>query len=138
MFGSRAEQHGQCHFTVDAALLAISHSPRSETHFIAPFFYLLRRRPLCISYPSPSEVQGGTKRLNSSGDCLPQLQGTVTDDLISTLREQKLLRPQLLNRIPQLRRLLKLKPFRRLAHVAFELADIRVDLFLRLKLRQAF
>src|ERR1700722_9803334 len=82
MFGSRAEQHGQCHFTVDAALLAISHAPRSETHFTAASFYLLRRRPLCISYPSPSEVQGGTKRLNSSGDCLPQLQGTVRDDLI--------------------------------------------------------
>ena len=35
------------------------------------------------------------------------------------LREQELLRPQLLNRIPQLRRLLKLKSLGGLAHIAF-------------------
>ncbi len=42
------------------------------------------------------------------------------------LREQELLRPQFLNRIPQLRRFLELKPLRRFAHVAFELGDIRI------------
>src|SRR5580658_7519982 len=57
--------------------------------------------------------------------------------LAERLREQKLLSPQLLNRIPQLRSFFKLKPLRRFAHVALKLDDISIQLRLRLELRDA-
>jgi len=49
---------------------------------------------------------------------------------IGLLCEQKFLRPQLLDRVPQLRCLLELKPLGRLAHVAFKLHDVAIQLFL--------
>ncbi len=52
--------------------------------------------------------------------------GGLSESPVIALREQKLLRPQLLNRISQLRRLLELEPFRGFAHVAFEFDDIRI------------
>ncbi len=49
-------------------------------------------------------------------------------------RKQKFFRPQLFDHIPQLRRLFELELLRRFAHIAFEVADVGVDVFLRLEL----
>ena len=53
------------------------------------------------------------------------------------LREQKLLRPQLLNRVPQLGRFLELKALGGFAHVAFQFADVGIQFFLRLEFGHA-
>src|SRR3974390_1769907 len=53
-------------------------------------------------------------------------------------REQELLRPQLLDRIAQLRGFLEFELLGRFAHVAFEFLDIRVYFLLRLEFRDAF
>ena len=54
------------------------------------------------------------------------------------LREQKLFRPQLLDRIPQLRRFLELETLGGFAHVAFEFHNVAVQFFLLFEFRHAF
>src|SRR5580704_11371812 len=54
------------------------------------------------------------------------------------LREQKLLRPQLLDRIPEFGSFLELEAFGGFAHVAFEFADVSVQFGLGLELGNAF
>ena len=55
---------------------------------------------------------------------------------IQRLREQKLLRPQLLNPVSQLSRFFKLKLLRRLAHFDFELGDELIQLLLIFEVRE--
>jgi hypothetical protein len=82
----------------------------------------------------PNEVEGPLR-------CLPYSEGwnPQKDRVFSVLcafmgrkglSEQKLFSPQLLNRIPQLGSLLKLKLLGRLPHIAFELHDEGLQLFL--------
>src|SRR5437588_8525367 len=53
------------------------------------------------------------------------------------LGKQKFFGPQVLDRVPQLGRFLKLKSLGRLAHVAFQLHNVSVQIFLRLELRNS-
>ena len=59
-------------------------------------------------------------------------------EIPSSLREQELLRPQLLDHVAQLSGFLELEALGRLAHVGLELGDISIQFFLRFELDHAF
>ena len=67
-----------------------------------------------------------------------KLEWDLTGSARNPLREQKLLRPQLLNRISQLRRLFKLKLLRGFAHITFQFFNVGIHLLLRGELGDAF
>src|SRR5580765_6810998 len=73
---------------------------------------------------------GTTRRTLNNSMLAPRRKG-------SRLREQELLRSQLLDGIPELRRFFELEALRRLAHVTFQFPDVSVDFFLRLELWHA-
>jgi hypothetical protein len=59
-------------------------------------------------------------------------------DVLQDLREQELLSPQFLNRIPEFRSLLEFKSLSGFPHIAFEFGNVFVERCLGLEFRDAF